>query len=52
MKEFNCLWILFTSDGKSECEIDRRTGPVTMTVLRPLRRSETVKQELSHKNET
>jgi len=47
-KEFKYLWVLFTSEGKMEEEMDRRIGTAS-AVMRALYRSVVVKRELSQK---
>ncbi|TWW71240.1 hypothetical protein D4764_17G0007230, partial [Takifugu flavidus] len=42
------LWILFTSEGRMECEIDRQIGAAS-AVMRALNRSVVVKKELSRR---
>uniref|UniRef100_A0A8C6PHS8 Reverse transcriptase domain-containing protein n=1 Tax=Nothobranchius furzeri TaxID=105023 RepID=A0A8C6PHS8_NOTFU len=46
--EFKYLWVLFTSEGKLEREIDRRIGAAS-AVMQVLYRSAVMKRELSQK---
>ncbi|KAK0144408.1 Ankyrin repeat and sterile alpha motif domain-containing protein 1B [Merluccius polli] len=48
VKEFKYLQILFMSEGKMECEMDRRIGAAS-AVMRALYRTVVVKRELSQK---
>ncbi|KAK3558133.1 hypothetical protein QTP86_009867 [Hemibagrus guttatus] len=48
MEEFKYLGVLFTSEGRMDCEIDRRTGAAA-AVMRSMYRSVVVKKELSQK---
>uniref|UniRef100_A0A8C6NQZ4 Reverse transcriptase domain-containing protein n=1 Tax=Nothobranchius furzeri TaxID=105023 RepID=A0A8C6NQZ4_NOTFU len=48
VEEFKYLGVLFTSEGKLECEIDRWIGAAS-AVMRALYRSVVVKRELSQK---
>uniref|UniRef100_A0A3B3HQU3 Reverse transcriptase domain-containing protein n=1 Tax=Oryzias latipes TaxID=8090 RepID=A0A3B3HQU3_ORYLA len=48
VEEFKYLGVLFTSEGRSEREIDRRIGAASV-VMRSLYRSVVVKRELSRK---
>lgn len=48
VEEFKYLGVLFTSEGRKECEIDRRIGAAS-AVMRSLYRSIVVKRELSQK---
>uniref|UniRef100_A0A3B3BLN8 Reverse transcriptase domain-containing protein n=2 Tax=Oryzias melastigma TaxID=30732 RepID=A0A3B3BLN8_ORYME len=48
VEEFKYLGVLFTSDGRSEREIDRRIGAAS-AIMRSLYRSVVVKRELSQK---
>ncbi|KAK3528698.1 hypothetical protein QTP70_009961 [Hemibagrus guttatus] len=48
VEEFKYLWVLFTSEGRMDCEIDRRIGAVA-AVMRSMSRSVVVKKELSRK---
>ena len=48
VEEFKYLWVLFTSEGRMEREIDRRIGAAS-AVMRTLHGSVVVKRELSRK---
>ncbi|KAK3540137.1 hypothetical protein QTP70_026880 [Hemibagrus guttatus] len=48
MEEFKYLGVLFTSEGRMDCEIDRWIGAAT-AVMRSMYRSVVVKKELSRK---
>ncbi|KAK3569195.1 hypothetical protein QTP86_026474, partial [Hemibagrus guttatus] len=48
VEEFKYLGVLFTSEGRMDCEIDRRIGAVA-AVMRSTYRSVVVKKELSQK---
>ncbi|KAK3526405.1 hypothetical protein QTP70_025434 [Hemibagrus guttatus] len=48
VEEFKYLGVLFTSEGRMDCEIDRRIGAAA-AVMRPMYRSVVVKKELSRK---
>ncbi len=48
LEEFKYLGVLFTSDGRMECEIDRQIGAVA-AAMRMMYRSVVVKKELSLK---
>ncbi|KAK0137077.1 hypothetical protein N1851_026739 [Merluccius polli] len=49
VKEFKYLWILFTSEGKMEREMDRRIGAAS-AVMRAMYRTVVMKRELSRKS--
>ncbi|KAK3566641.1 hypothetical protein QTP86_001840 [Hemibagrus guttatus] len=48
VEEFKYLGVLFTSEGRMDCEIDRRIGAAA-AVMRSMYRSVVVKKELSRK---
>ncbi|KAK3516473.1 hypothetical protein QTP70_016707, partial [Hemibagrus guttatus] len=48
VEEFKYLGVLFTSEGRMDCEIDRRIGAAA-AVMRSMYRSVVVKKELSQK---
>ncbi|KAK3557951.1 hypothetical protein QTP86_003867 [Hemibagrus guttatus] len=48
VEEFKYLWVLFTSEGRMDREIDRRIGAAA-AVMRSMYRSVVVKKELSRK---
>ncbi|KAK3525020.1 hypothetical protein QTP86_013357 [Hemibagrus guttatus] len=48
VEEFKYLGVLFTSEGRMDCEIDRRIGAAA-TLMRSMYRSVVVKKELSRK---
>ncbi|KAK3565413.1 hypothetical protein QTP86_008018 [Hemibagrus guttatus] len=48
VEEFKYLGVLFTSEGRMDCEIDRRIGAAA-TVMRSMYRSVVVKKELNRK---
>ncbi|KAK3513103.1 hypothetical protein QTP70_001397 [Hemibagrus guttatus] len=48
VEEFKYLGVLFTSEGRMDCEIDRRIGAAA-AVMRAMYRSVVVKKELSRK---
>ncbi|KAK3571151.1 hypothetical protein QTP86_003367 [Hemibagrus guttatus] len=49
VEEFKYLGVLFTSEGRMDCEIDRRIGAAA-AVMRPMYQSVVVKKELSQKS--
>lgn len=48
VEEFKCLGVLFTSEGRMECETDKRIGEAT-AVMQLVYRSLVVKKQLSRK---
>ncbi|KAK3516227.1 hypothetical protein QTP70_006372 [Hemibagrus guttatus] len=48
VEEFKYLWVLFSSEGRMDCEIDRRIGAAA-AVMQSMYQSVVVKKELSRK---